>query len=64
MKVTVGVMGSAGDAAGVSNKEALAEKANALALALAARPMLLMTGATTGIVYVVGNPLMRLEFFM
>src|SRR6185295_6501887 len=53
MKVTIGVMGSAGDAPGVSNKEALAEKANALALALAARPMLLMTGATTGIVYVV-----------
>src|SRR6266850_6749458 len=55
MKVTVGVMGSAGDAPGVSNKEALAEKANALALALAARPVLLMTGATTGIVYVVGK---------
>src|SRR5258707_247619 len=55
MKITVGVMGSAGDAQGVSNKEALAEKANALALALAARPVLLMTGATTGIVYVVGK---------
>jgi len=55
MKITVGVMGSAGDAPGVSDKEALAEKANALALALAARPVLLMTGATTGIVYVVGK---------
>src|SRR4030095_10771867 len=55
MNVTVGVMGSAGDAPGVTNKEALAEKANALALALATRPVLLMTGATTGIVYVVGK---------
>jgi uncharacterized protein (TIGR00725 family) len=55
MNVKVGVMGSAGDAPGVSNKEALAEKANALALALAARPVLLLTGATTGIVYVVGK---------
>lgn len=55
MNIKVGVMGSAGDATGVSNKEALAEKANALALALAERPMLLLTGATTGIVYVVGK---------
>lgn len=55
MNVKVGVMGSAGDAPGVSNKEALAEKANALARALAERPMLLLTGATTGIVYVVGK---------
>ncbi|MGH9871039.1 MAG: hypothetical protein ACRD9S_01085 [Pyrinomonadaceae bacterium] len=55
MSITVGVMGSAGDAPGVSNKEALAEKANALALALAERKVLLLTGATTGIVYVVGK---------
>src|SRR4030095_3238541 len=55
MNVTVGVMGSAGDAPGVTNKEALAEKANALALALAERRVLLLTGATTGIVYVVGK---------
>jgi len=55
MNVKVGVMGSAGDAPGVSNKEALAEKANALAVALAERPTLLLTGATTGIVYVVGK---------
>jgi uncharacterized protein (TIGR00725 family) len=55
MNVKVGVMGSAGDAPGVSNKEAFAEKACALALALAERPMLLLTGATTGIVYVVGK---------
>ena len=55
MSITVGVMGSAGDAAGVSNKEALAEKANALALAIAERKLLLLTGATTGIVDVVGK---------
>src|SRR5678815_765175 len=55
MNVKVGVMGSAGDAPGVNNKEALAEKANALAVALAERPTLLLTGATTGIVYVVGK---------
>jgi uncharacterized protein (TIGR00725 family) len=56
MNVTIGVMGSACDAPGVSNKEALAEKANALALALARkRELLLLTGATTGIVYVVGK---------
>ena len=55
MSITVGVMGSAGDAPGVSSKEALAEKASALALALAERGVLLLTGATTGIVYVVGK---------
>ena len=55
MSITVGVMGSAGDAAGSSNKEALAEKAHALALAIAERKLLLLTGATTGIVYVVGK---------
>ncbi|MGH9928372.1 MAG: hypothetical protein ACREA9_03980 [Pyrinomonadaceae bacterium] len=55
MRITVGVMGSAGDAAGVGNKEALAEKANALALAITERELLLLTGATTGIVYVVGK---------
>ena len=54
MSITVGVLGSA-DAAGVSNKEALTEKANALALAIAERKLLLLTGATTGIVYVVGK---------
>ena len=55
MNITVGVMGSASDAPGVSNKEALAETANVLAMALAQRKVLLLTGATTGIVYVVGK---------
>ena len=55
MNITVGVMGSAGDLSGALNREALAEKANALALAIAERKPLLLTGATTGIVYVVGK---------
>lgn len=55
MTTAVGVMGSAGDASVVSNKEALVAKANALALAIAERKLLLLTGATTGIVYVVGK---------
>lgn len=51
----VGVMGSAGDSPGATNKGALAEKADALALAIAKRKLRLLTGATTGIVYVVGK---------
>jgi uncharacterized protein (TIGR00725 family) len=48
-------MGSAGDAPGAKDKVALAEKAGALAGAIAERKLLLLTGATTGIVYVVGK---------
>lgn len=55
MSISVGVMGSAGDASAASDKEALAEKADALAQAIAARKLVLLTGATTGIVYVVGK---------
>ena len=55
MIITVGVMGSAGDAAPSSGKEALARKAVALAQAVAARELQLLTGATTGIVYLVGK---------
>ncbi len=54
MKIKVGVMGSAGDAS-PDIKGALVEKAQALARAIASRPLLLLTGATTGIVYVVGK---------
>jgi uncharacterized protein (TIGR00725 family) len=54
MKIKVGVMGSAGDAS-PDTKDALVEKAQALAQAIARRPLLLLTGATTGIVYVVGK---------
>ncbi|MBA2703426.1 MAG: LOG family protein [Blastocatellia bacterium] len=54
MKVKIGVMGSAGDASS-DTKGALVEKAQGLARAIASRPLLLLTGATTGIVYVVGK---------
>jgi uncharacterized protein (TIGR00725 family) len=55
MTIAIGVMGSAGDGAGSRGKEGLAAKANALAKAIAARELLLLTGATTGIVYLVGK---------
>ena len=55
MKIKVGVMGSAGDASPASGKEALVEKARALAKVIAQRDLVLLTGATTGIVYVVGK---------
>ena len=55
MSITVGVMGSAGEVSPASSKEALVEKAHALAEAIAARDLVLLTGATTGMVYVVGK---------
>lgn len=55
MSVTVGVMGSAGEIGGAIEKEALAHRATALALAIAKRKLRLVTGATTGIVYLVGK---------
>src|SRR5688572_28910010 len=55
MKIKVGVMGSAGDASLSSAKASLAEKATDLARAIAERNLLLLTGATTGLVYVVGK---------
>lgn len=55
MTISIGVMGSAGDGGGQSNKEALLEKAQALAAAIAKRGLQLLTGATTGIIYVVGK---------
>ena len=54
MKIKVGVMGSAGEAS-PDTKDALVDKATTLAQAIASRPLLLLTGATTGIVYVVGK---------
>ena len=55
MTIAVGVMGSAGDIAGSKDKEELANKARALAEAVAERKLLLLTGATTGIIYLVGK---------
>ena len=54
MKIKIGVMGSAGDAS-PDIKAALVEKARGLAQAIASHQLLLLTGATTGIVYVVGK---------
>ena len=48
-------MGSAGETAPAGDKDALMEKAVSLAQALAAHDLLLLTGATTGIVYVAGK---------
>jgi uncharacterized protein (TIGR00725 family) len=50
MKIKVGVMGSAGD-----TSDALIGKAEGLARAIAARNVVLLTGATTGVVYAVGK---------
>lgn len=55
MTFTVGVMGSAGEAPGATEKDALALKAKALALAIAESKLRLLTGATTGLVYLVGK---------
>ena len=55
MKIKVGVMGSAGESAPASDKDALWGKAISLAQAIAAQDLLLLTGATTGIVYVAGK---------
>ena len=55
MKITVGVMGSASDAEEGLPGDALRETASALGRALAAQDVVLMTGATTGIIYLVGK---------
>jgi uncharacterized protein (TIGR00725 family) len=56
MNVTVGVMGSAGGISlPLSGKDGVVDSASALAQAIAKRKLLLLTGATTGLVYVVGK---------
>jgi uncharacterized protein (TIGR00725 family) len=55
MKIKVGVMGSAGEAPAGSDKDALRGKAESLAQAIASRDVVLLTGATTGVVYTVGK---------
>ncbi|MGI8897688.1 MAG: hypothetical protein ACR2IB_04760 [Pyrinomonadaceae bacterium] len=55
MNITVGVMGSASDAGEGPAGDALRGKASALGQALARRDIVLMTGATSGIVYLVGK---------
>jgi uncharacterized protein (TIGR00725 family) len=54
MKTKVGVMGSASDAAS-AGKVALWQKGSELAKAIAVHDVILLSGATTGVVYVVGK---------
>lgn len=54
MKIKVGVMGSATEAQS-GNREALTRKAEELGRLIATRNLVLLTGATTGVVYVVGK---------
>jgi uncharacterized protein (TIGR00725 family) len=51
MKIKIGVMGSAED----SSPAELREKATALGRSIAARDVILLTGATTGLVYTAGK---------
>src|SRR5215212_5229574 len=56
MKIRVGVMGSAAsDSARLETGNTLVDKAERLARVIAGKEMILLTGATTGIVYVVGK---------
>lgn len=52
MKIKVGVMGSSSEAGGDA-ANVLRDKAESLARAIAARDVVLLTGATTGVVYAV-----------
>jgi uncharacterized protein (TIGR00725 family) len=54
MKIKVGVMGSATETQS-ADKEALTQKAEELGRLIAKQDLVLMTGATTGVVYVVGK---------
>lgn len=56
MKIKVGVMGSAApDSARLETGNTLVARAERLAQAIASQDVVLLTGATTGIVYVVGK---------
>ncbi|CAN5431745.1 hypothetical protein BH20ACI3_BH20ACI3_35800 [soil metagenome] len=55
MNITVGVMGSASDASEGPTGDALRKTASALGRSFAGRDVVLMTGATSGIVYLVGK---------
>jgi uncharacterized protein (TIGR00725 family) len=55
-RIKIGVMGSAADSGDADKRAALSQKGEALAAEIAKRRnCLLLTGATTGIVYVVGK---------
>ncbi len=54
-KLKLGVMGSASEVGRPEVAQTLTEKAESLALAIAKRNAILFTGATTGVVYLVGK---------
>ncbi|HEY6803431.1 MAG TPA: hypothetical protein VI306_07620 [Pyrinomonadaceae bacterium] len=55
VKIKLGVMGSASEIGRPEAAQSLTEKAEGLALAIAKRNAILLTGATTGVVYLVGK---------
>ena len=55
MQTKLGVMGSASEVGRPETAQTLIEKAESLARAIAKRKVLLFTGATTGVVYLVGK---------
>lgn len=55
MKLKVGVMGSATDISGLVNAEIVEQQALRLAKAIAEHNVILLSGATTGVVYAVGK---------
>src|SRR5215813_8063648 len=55
MKISIGVMGSASEIGSPETRKTLSETAEKLATAIAKRDVVLFTGATTGLVYVVGK---------
>ncbi|HKZ03125.1 MAG TPA: hypothetical protein VJ180_12845 [Pyrinomonadaceae bacterium] len=55
MKIKVGVMGSAGDTRGGGASVSPEDQAEALGHALAGESIVLLSGATTGLVYLVGK---------
>lgn len=63
MKIKIGVMGSAQDTLPEDEREALKERGEALGRALASHDILLLTGATTGLPYLVGRAARSLGAF-
>ena len=55
LRTKIGVMGSAADPGTPEARTTLTQKGEQLAIAIAKRDCLLLTGATTGIVYLVGK---------
>jgi uncharacterized protein (TIGR00725 family) len=55
MKTRIGVMGSASESGSPESRGMLIERGQGLATAIAKRQLILLTGATTGIVYLVGK---------